>query len=80
MVSLIVMIVIGYWASIQISEQGAEERFHSAVGLEREEECAETKSILPIEVENIYLFLILTLATVAFGIVACHATARKGRE
>jgi hypothetical protein len=74
--SLIILIMVGYWASAQIL-QGAEERFHSAVGLEREKEQTEPERILPIEVENMPLYLILVLATAAFGFLTYLYTERR---
>ena len=76
---MILVVVIGYWASAQISEQGFEERFRPAVGKEREKEHREAKRILPIEVENISLYIAPSLATAAFGLTVCYAaTLRRG--
>jgi hypothetical protein len=72
--------MVGYWASAQILQQGAEERFHSAVGLEREKEQTEPERILPIEVENMSLYLVLVLATAAFGVLTnLYAERRHGK-
>jgi len=76
-ISLIILIIVGYWASTQIRQQGAEEQFHSAVGLEKEKEQAETKSILPIEGGNMPLYLVLVLATAAFGVLTYLSAKRR---
>lgn len=74
---LVSLLLLSYWAAARITEQGIEERFHSAVGLNQSGEDVEAQGGLPIETRNPLLYVIITLATLISAVTAYNFARRK---
>ncbi len=74
---IVFLLLLGYWAATKVTEQGIEERFHCAVGLNQSGEEVEANGSLPIETRNPFLYVIITLAALTIAVAAYSFARRK---
>jgi len=74
---IVSLLLLSYWVATRVTERGIEERFRSAVGLNQSEEETETQGSLPIEGNNPFLYLIITLAALTIAVTAYSFARRK---
>jgi uncharacterized BrkB/YihY/UPF0761 family membrane protein len=73
---VVAFILIGYWALNRSANQGMEERFRSAIGLDQAKEH-DVEGALSVEGGNPRLYLFLFFITLAFGIAVYYVASRR---